>query len=114
MTTIKTTSKTTSKFVGQTRFDRIAYSVFRTVLCGFTRVFTRLRIEGAENLPTSGAYVLAPVHRSYVDTPITACVTRRRIRFMGKQRCGTRHGPAGWRRRSVPSRWPADLPTVKR
>ena len=59
--------------------------MFRTALCGFTRVFTRLTIEGAEHLPTSGAYVLAPVHRSYVDTPITACVTRRRIRFMGKQ-----------------------------
>ncbi len=76
---------TTSKFVGSTRFDRITYAVFRTALCGFTRVFTRLTIEGSEHLPTSGAYVLAPVHRSYVDTPITACVTRRRIRFMGKQ-----------------------------
>lgn len=76
---------TTSKFVGSTRFDRIAYAVFRAALCGFTRVFTRLTIEGSEHLPTSGAYVLAPVHRSYVDTPITACVTRRRIRFMGKQ-----------------------------
>jgi 1-acyl-sn-glycerol-3-phosphate acyltransferase len=74
-----------SKFVGQSRFDRIAYAVFRAVLCGFTRVFTRLTIEGAEHLPLTGAYVLAPVHRSYVDTPITACVTRRRIRFMGKQ-----------------------------
>jgi 1-acyl-sn-glycerol-3-phosphate acyltransferase len=76
---------TASKFVGQSRFDRIAYAVFRTALCGFTRIFTRLTIEGTENLPTTGAYVLAPVHRSYVDTPITACVTRRRIRFMGKQ-----------------------------
>jgi 1-acyl-sn-glycerol-3-phosphate acyltransferase len=76
---------TASRFVGASRFDRMAYALFRTVLCGFTRVFTRLTIEGAEHLPTSGAYVLAPVHRSYVDTPITACVTRRRIRFMGKQ-----------------------------
>ena len=76
---------TTSKFVGSTRFDHIMYAVFRAALCGFTRVFTRLTIEGSEHLPTSGAYVLAPVHRSYVDTPITACVTRRRIRFMGKQ-----------------------------
>ena len=28
--------------------------------------------------------MLAPVHRSYVDTPIAGCVTRRRLRFMGK------------------------------
>jgi len=76
---------TASKFVGSSRFDRLMYTVFRAALCGFTRIFTRLTIEGSEHLPTSGAYVLAPVHRSYVDTPITACVTRRRIRFMGKQ-----------------------------
>lgn len=64
--------------------SRAVYAVVRTLVCGFTRVLTRLSIDGRERLPSSGAYVLAPVHRSYVDTPITACVTRRRIRFMGK------------------------------
>ncbi len=54
-----------------------------------------MTIEGQENLPTSGAYILAPVHRSYVDTPITACVTRRRIRFMGKQEVWE-NKRAGW------------------
>ena len=56
---------------------------------------TRVTIEGQENLPTTGAYILAPVHRSYVDTPITACVTRRRIRFMGKQEVWE-NKRAGW------------------
>ena len=28
--------------------------------------------------------MLAPVHRSYIDTPISSCLTRRRLRFMGK------------------------------
>jgi len=60
------------------------YTVCRTVVCGFTQIYTRMSIEGRQHLPPTGAYVLAPVHRSYVDTPITACVTRRRIRFMGK------------------------------
>lgn len=64
--------------------SRIVYSVFRNIVCWFTRAFTRMTIDGREHLPTTGAYVLAPVHRSYIDTPITACVTRRRIRFMGK------------------------------
>ena len=44
-----------------------------------------MRIDGRDHLPATGAYVLAPVHRSYVDTPIVACVSTRRIRFMGKQ-----------------------------
>ncbi|HYN33210.1 MAG TPA: lysophospholipid acyltransferase family protein [Ilumatobacteraceae bacterium] len=69
----------------ESRASRIAYLVFRSLVCWFTMAFTRLRIEGRENLPTTGAYVLAPIHRSYVDTPITACVSTRRIRFMGKQ-----------------------------
>jgi 1-acyl-sn-glycerol-3-phosphate acyltransferase len=44
-----------------------------------------MRIEGREHLPPTGAYIVAPVHRSYVDTPISACISTRRIRYMGKQ-----------------------------
>lgn len=88
-------SRDNRQWAGNSRWSLFTYTVFRTVICGFTRVFTRLRIEGAENLPTSGAYVLAPVHRSYVDTPIVACVTRRRIRFMGKAEVWDT-GWAGW------------------
>jgi 1-acyl-sn-glycerol-3-phosphate acyltransferase len=40
-------------------------------------------------------YVIAPVHRSYVDTPITACISRRRIRYMGKQEVW-KYRPIGW------------------
>ncbi len=61
------------------------YRLFRSLVCWFTQVFTRMHIDGRENLPPSGAYVLAPVHRSYVDSPIVACVSTRRLRFMGKQ-----------------------------
>jgi 1-acyl-sn-glycerol-3-phosphate acyltransferase len=63
----------------------LTYRVVRSLVCWFTRAFTRMHIDGREHLPASGAYVVAPVHRSYVDTPIVACVTSRRIRFMGKK-----------------------------
>ena len=43
-----------------------------------------MSITGREHLPRHGGYVLAPVHRSYIDTPISSCLTRRRLRFMGK------------------------------
>jgi 1-acyl-sn-glycerol-3-phosphate acyltransferase len=79
------TSSSGTHFVRLSRSSRVTYAVVRTIVCGFTRIFTRLQIEGVEHLPASGAYVLAPTHRSYVDTPIVACVSRRRIRFMGKQ-----------------------------
>jgi 1-acyl-sn-glycerol-3-phosphate acyltransferase len=63
----------------------MVYRVVRSIVCWFTMAFTRMSIVGREHLPPTGAYVLAPVHRSYVDTPIAACVTTRRLRFMGKK-----------------------------
>jgi 1-acyl-sn-glycerol-3-phosphate acyltransferase len=41
-------------------------------------------VYGRENLPQSGAFILAPIHRSNVDTPIVSVVTNQRLRFMGK------------------------------
>lgn len=80
---------------GDSRASRIAYRIFRSIACWFTQAFTRMRVEGREHLPATGAYVIAPVHRSYVDTPITACITSRRIRFMGKQEVW-KYRPIGW------------------
>ena len=39
---------------------------------------------GAEKLPADGAFVLAPVHRSNVDFALTAILTTRPMRYMGK------------------------------
>ena len=69
---------------GQGRASRVFYGVTRAFVTGFTRLWTRLELTGREHVPTRGAFVLAPVHRSNMDTPIVACVTRRRLRFMGK------------------------------
>lgn len=77
-------SKVETAFADQKIGGKVLYFVCRSIVCGITRLYTRMTIEGREHLPPTGAYVLAPVHRSYVDTPIAACVTRRRIRFMGK------------------------------
>jgi 1-acyl-sn-glycerol-3-phosphate acyltransferase len=71
--------------------SRFAYSVVRALVATITRLYTRMTIDGRDNIPRTGAFVLAPVHRSYVDTPIACCVTRRRLRYMGKD--------AMWKRR---------------
>ncbi|HTV12600.1 MAG TPA: lysophospholipid acyltransferase family protein [Acidimicrobiales bacterium] len=47
-------------------------------------LFWRPILLGQENLPATTPYVIAPVHRSYVDTVLTAYITRRRVRFMAK------------------------------
>lgn len=64
--------------------SRIVYHVCRTIVVGFIRLYTRMTINGSEHIPATGAFVLAPVHRSYPDTPIASCVTRRRMLYMGK------------------------------
>ena len=78
-------TKVQTRLASDSRASLLTYRVVRSLVCWFTQAFTRMHIDGREHLPPTGAYILAPVHRSYVDTPIVACVTRRRIRFMGKQ-----------------------------
>lgn len=78
-------TKPTTALASYSRASMLTYRVFRSLVCWFMQVVTRMHIDGRDRLPASGAYVLAPVHRSYVDTPIVACVSSRRIRFMGKQ-----------------------------
>jgi 1-acyl-sn-glycerol-3-phosphate acyltransferase len=67
-----------------TRLRLAWYAVARGVVEGVCRTYWRVEIHGRENLPSSGPYVIAPVHRSNIDTLLAGCLTRRRIRFMGK------------------------------
>jgi 1-acyl-sn-glycerol-3-phosphate acyltransferase len=63
----------------------IFYTVARAALVGWCRLYHRLTVEGSENVPTEGPYILAPVHRSIIDTFAVGAVTRRRLRYMGKE-----------------------------
>lgn len=73
-----------SFMVGTSPASRAFYVFGRSVVVGITRILCRPTVIGLEKIPRSGAYVLAPVHRSYIDTPLAAVLTRRRLRFMGK------------------------------
>lgn len=60
------------------------YGLGRAILVSLSRAYWRVSIDGREFLPRSGAYVIAPVHRSNVDFLLVAHLTRRRVRFMAK------------------------------
>ena len=60
------------------------YRVVAFFVAGIPKVVWRVHIEGRERLPATGAYVIAPSHRSMMDIPFVAGITRRRARFMGK------------------------------
>jgi 1-acyl-sn-glycerol-3-phosphate acyltransferase len=66
-----------------TRWNRMLYGFFRQLVSNSLRIYTRGTVEGKENLP-NGAFILAPVHRSYIDTPISSWVQMRRFRYLGK------------------------------
>jgi 1-acyl-sn-glycerol-3-phosphate acyltransferase len=93
------------------------YQFCKGATTGTIRIITRMRVEGKENLPVTGGYVLAPVHRSYVDTPIAAGVARRRLRFMGKDTMWKKRW-SGWLLSSVGgfpvTRGSTDIEALKR
>jgi 1-acyl-sn-glycerol-3-phosphate acyltransferase len=67
-----------------TRGTRISYAIVRGLILLVAKLVGRVTIIGAEKVPPQGAYVLAPVHRSNVDFALSALVTRRPMRYMGK------------------------------
>ncbi len=66
-----------------TRWNRFLYGFFRQLIANPLRLYTRGTVDGKHHLP-DGAFVLAPVHRSYIDTPISTWVQVRRMRYLGK------------------------------
>jgi len=74
------------------------YGVVRPVVLGLCRVLFRVRVRGLEHVPVAGAFVVAPSHRSLLDIPFAACITRRRIRFLAKRELfASRWGARLWR-----------------
>jgi 1-acyl-sn-glycerol-3-phosphate acyltransferase len=61
------------------------WRVVRPTVVGVCAVVFRVRVVAKEHVPADGAYVLAPSHRSILDIPFAAFVTRRRVRFLAKQ-----------------------------
>ena len=70
--------------MGQSVLTKVAYVLVRDLLLILSKIYFRVTVSGREHLPKSGPYIIAPVHRSNIDTPLSAFVTRRRVRFMGK------------------------------
>jgi 1-acyl-sn-glycerol-3-phosphate acyltransferase len=85
-----------SQMAGNSRASLAFYALARfLVVQVFAGLWNRTTVEGREHVPTEGPFILAPVHRSNMDTPYAAATTRRRLRFMGKDSLWKATGP-GW------------------
>ncbi len=68
----------------RTRTQRIVYSFVRGFMVVFTKLYFRASVTGTEHIPATGAFILAPVHRSNIDTFVMCVMTKRRMSFLGK------------------------------
>jgi 1-acyl-sn-glycerol-3-phosphate acyltransferase len=60
------------------------YQLVRFVVALVSRFYWRMTVTGRENVPDAGPFIVAPVHRSIVDTLVVSAITGRRLRYMGK------------------------------
>lgn len=61
---------------------RPLYALARLVLVPLLRVYFRVRISGAEQIPKVGPAIIAANHKSFWDAFFLALPTRRHVRFM--------------------------------
>jgi 1-acyl-sn-glycerol-3-phosphate acyltransferase len=60
------------------------YAFCRAIAVGLSHFVFIGGVIGKENIPRDGAFVLAPIHRSYVDWLVSARVSKRRLRYLVK------------------------------
>ena len=63
----------------------IAYAIVRFLIWLVAKLLWRISFEGLENIPRTGAFVMAPVHRSFIDFGLVSGTTRRPMGYMGKE-----------------------------
>ncbi|MCY4068320.1 MAG: lysophospholipid acyltransferase family protein [Acidimicrobiaceae bacterium] len=77
----------------QQRAQRIAdsrgamrvYRVVRRLIIVLLYPYFRVQRHGCEHLDITGPVIVAPIHRSNLDTPMLAGMTRRRLRTLSKE-----------------------------
>jgi 1-acyl-sn-glycerol-3-phosphate acyltransferase len=60
------------------------YKFARAIVLSVFRVVFRVRVVGQGRVPKTGAYIVAPSHRSILDIPFAAFITPRAVRFLAK------------------------------
>ena len=63
--------------------------MFYDFVCAAVKIilaaFTRIHIEGLENVPRSGSFLMVSNHLNLIDPPVLGALLRRRIAFMAKE-----------------------------
>jgi 1-acyl-sn-glycerol-3-phosphate acyltransferase len=62
----------------------VGYRLIRLLVVSVWRIMFRPRVVGSENIPSTGAVLLAPIHRSNIDFAYLVFATKRKTFFMAK------------------------------
>lgn len=61
------------------------YNFAKGIVSGLYHLFFRIRVEGLENMPKSGAFVVCANHQSNLDPPMLGVCLPLRLRYMAKE-----------------------------
>jgi 1-acyl-sn-glycerol-3-phosphate acyltransferase len=64
--------------------SRSLYALVRAILAPVLRLYFRMHVSGAEHVPVTGAAIIAPNHKSFLDSFFIAVLVPRPLRFMAK------------------------------
>jgi cytidylate kinase len=64
--------------------QRIVFRGTRLLVVPLVKAFFRVDYQGLQHVPKRGAFIVAPMHRSNVDFILLPRLSRRRMRFLGK------------------------------
>jgi 1-acyl-sn-glycerol-3-phosphate acyltransferase len=64
--------------------SRWLYALVRGIVAPLLRLYFRMHVSGAEQIPAQGAAIVAPNHKSFWDSFFIGVCTRRHLRFMAK------------------------------
>jgi 1-acyl-sn-glycerol-3-phosphate acyltransferase len=74
--------------------SRPLYALVRGVVTPVFRAYFRMRISGREHVPSEGAAIIAPNHKSFWDSFFIGICVKRHLRFMAKtELIEARYGP---------------------
>ncbi len=65
--------------------QKVVYWLTWLTSVSIARSYFRAKTRGLGNVPATGAFIVSPIHRSNLDSPAIALVTKRRMRYMGKE-----------------------------
>ena len=62
------------------------YKILRWLFTVYFNIFYKVKVYGADNIPSSGPYIICSNHTSWFDPPLVGCVfSRNRLCFMAKE-----------------------------